>query len=309
MDERLGAAVSTAVLLHAALLGLTVLARHPEAPRELTLHVESSATEIDILLEDDEPRRLRSDAISSTDERPQRKVPLHRRVSELGAVAPHKASTPDAEAEPDPAVAPGSDGVLAELGPGAEPEGSSDGASEAPRGAGPRVDLGLDGSVFRSAALEARDRTTRRRPSFSLGSWSEGIVRSVAQRSVPWEGSALLTLEWDAKGQLRAVTSSAESSSSDEWQRLVKGVRSQLAARPNAAAQGGGLRLVYLVKSELVLPESKRSLLPGAKYASAEQLRANNLPPATALNFGVKADDSAATNRVVSVELVRSEVP
>jgi hypothetical protein len=65
--------------------------------------------------------------------------------------------------------------------------------------------------------------------------------------------------------------SSAASSSSDEWQRVAKRLTSQLAARPNAAAQGGGLRLVYLVKSDLVLPDSKRSLLPGAKYGGATQ--------------------------------------
>ena len=306
MEKRLGAAISTAMLLHAALLGLTVLARPSEAPRVIIARVAANATEVDILLENGAPRTLPSDRRSSTDEQSQPAAAS--RVRERGVGAPRTASTPDAAAELDSAGALGADGALAELGPSAEPEGSSEGASE-PRGAGPRVDLGLDGSVFRSAALEARDRTPRRRPSFSLGSWSEGVVRSVAQRSVPWEGRALLTLEWDSKGQLRSVTSSAESSSSDEWQRLVKGVRSQLAARPNAAAQGAGLRLVYLVKSELVLPESKRSLLPSAKYASAEQLRANNLPPATALNFGVKADDSAATNRAVSVELVRSEVP
>jgi hypothetical protein len=72
-------------------------------------------------------------------------------------------------------------------------------------------------------------------------------------------------------------------------------------------AQGARRRVVYLVKSELVLPDSKRSVLPAAKLASAEQLRENNLPPATALNLGVKADGSAATTRVVSVELVRSD--
>ena len=299
MEKRLGAAVSTAMLLHAALLGLTVLPRHSEAPRVVTARVEASATELDVLVEDDDPR-------PSTDEQPHRTAPLQRRVSEPRAPALRTAPILDAEVELDPADASVSDGALAELGASAEPDGSSDAASEAQRAP---VDLGLDGSVFRRAALEARDRTPRRRPTFSLGGWSEGVVRTVAQRSVPWEGRALLTLEWDSKGQLRSVTSSAESSSGADWQRLVKGVRSQLAARPNVAAQGRGLRLVYLVKSELVLPESKRTLLPAAKYASAEQLRAHNLPPATALNLGVKADDSAATNRVVSVELVRSEMP
>jgi hypothetical protein len=297
------------MLLHAALLGLTVLAPYSEAPRPVAGRVATSAAEVDVLVEDDDPRTSRSGRISSTQEQSHRTVSLQGRGGELSAVAPRAASIPDAEAELDPAGASDSDGALAELEPGAGPERSSDAASEVQRGARPPVDLGLNGSVFRRSALAARDRTPRRRPTFSLGGWSDGVVRSVAQGSVPWEGRALLTLEWDSKGQLRSVTSSAESSSSADWQRLVKGVRSQLAARPNAAAQGQGLRLVYLVKSELVVPASKRTLLPAAKYASAEQLRAHNLPPATALNLGVKADDSAATNRVVSVELVRSELP
>lgn len=132
-------------------------------------------------------------------------------------------------------------------------------------------------------------------------------MRTLAQNSAPPDGRALLTLEWDSKGQLVSVTSSAASSRSDEWQRLAQGLSSQLAARPNAGTQGRGLRVVYLVKSDLVLPESKRSVLPSAKYASAEQLREKNLPPATTINLGIKADNSPATTRVVSVELVRSD--
>jgi hypothetical protein len=116
-----------------------------------------------------------------------------------------------------------------------------------------------------------------------------------------------LTLEWDAKGQLLSVTSSAASSSRDEWQRLAKTLSSQLAGRPNVGAEGEGRRVVYLVKSGPVSPDGKRSVLPAAKFASAEQLKADNLPPAVALNFGVKADGSAAATRVVSVELVRSD--
>jgi hypothetical protein len=297
------------MLLHAALLALALLPRHSEAPHRVVTRVEASATEVDVFMEDDVPVASRSDRASAADGRAHPAAAAHEKASALRAPSPRVASTPDDEAEPDPAGAASSDGALAELGAGAEPDASLDGAADAQNGARPRVDLGLDGSVFRRAASDARERAPRRRPTFSFGGWSEGVVRSVAQRSVPWDGRALLTLEWDSKGQLRSVTSSAESSSSDEWRRLVDGLRAQLAARPNVAAQGAGLRLVYLVKSELVLPESKRSVLPGAKYASAQQLREKNLPPATALNLGVKADDSAATNRVVSVELVRSEVP
>jgi hypothetical protein len=204
--------------------------------------------------------------------------------------------------------------AIAELGPGTEEqEGSADGASDAPNGARPRVNLGLDGSLLRQSLLDARERpprtarAPRRRPLVLLGHWSEGPVRMLAQKSAPPDGRALLTLEWNSQGQLVSVTSSAASSRSEDWQRLAQGISSQLAARPNSGAQGGGLRLVYLVKSDLAVPESKRSLLPSAKYASAEQLREKDLPPATAINLGIKADNSAATTRVVSVELVRSD--
>jgi hypothetical protein len=210
-------------------------------------------------------------------------------------------------------AAPDGDAAITELGPGTEQEGSSDGASDASSGERQRINLGLDGSVMRQATLAGRERpprakrAPRRPPLILLGHWSEGPVRMLAQKSAPPDGQALLTLEWDSKGHLVSVRSSAASSRSDDWQRLAQGLSSQLAARANTGAPAGGLRVVYLVKSDLVLPESKRSLLPSAKYASAEQLREKNLPPATTINLGVKADSSAATTRVVSVELVRSD--
>lgn len=311
MDGRFGAAIFTAVVLHAALIGLTLLSRHAEAPHVLDTNVTSaSEVELFMITADDGPSSVRSDEKSSIAEPSDRAVQRQARFAQLRAPAAQRsASAPDAEAEVDEAGALDADAALAELGLGAEAESSLDGASEAPSRARQRVDLGLDGSVMRRAALEGRERAPRRRrPVFTLDHWSESVVRSVAQTSAPWEGRALLTLEWDSTGQLRSVTPSAASSSSDEWQRLAKRLTSQLAARPNVAAQGGGLRLVYLVKSDLVLPD-KRSLLPGARYASAEQLREKNLPPANAINLGVKADASAATTRVVSVTLVRSDAP
>jgi hypothetical protein len=314
MEKRFGAAVFTAAVLHAALLALTVLRRAPETPRALgrSLVARPAEVELSVLTEDGDSSSAHSARVASHDEASDPTIPLHARPALLRAPSQWSGSAANAQgalavAAPDP------DAALAELGPGAEREGSFDGSSEVGSGVRPPVDLGLDGSVMRHAALQARERgpgasrAARRRPVFSLGHWSENTVRSVAQRSAPWESRALLTLEWDAQGQLLSVISSAASSSSDEWQRLAKALSSQLAARPNVGAQGARRRVVYLVKSELVLPDSKRSVLPAAKLASAEQLRENNLPPATALNLGVKADGSAATTRVVSVELVRSD--
>jgi hypothetical protein len=314
MKKRFGAAVFTAVVLHAALIGLSALRPHAGTPRVLDRSVVARAAEVELFMlsEGDGASSARSERAPARDE------PSGRTFSPQAKGAQRAPSRPSgsaslAEAVLDQVSAADPSSALAEPGLRAEPEGSSDGASESDSSAAPRVDLGLDGSVMRRATLEARERgpgpsrAPRRRPVFSLSHWSESAVRSLAQRSAPWEGRALLTLEWDAKGQLLSVTSSAASSSSDQWQRLAQSLSSQLAARPNVGAKGGGRRVVYLVKSDLVLPGSKGSVLPAAKFASAEQLRANNLPPATAINLGIKADGSAATTRVVSVELVRSE--
>jgi hypothetical protein len=263
-----------------------------ETPRRLGRSEVVRAAEVELfMLTEDGSRAPRGDQASSTAEPSHRTVPPQARAGQLHAPAQQSASGHTADAALDRAGAPDPDATLAELGPSAEPGSSSDSAFDGGRGVRPRVNLGIDGSVMRQAALEARERgpgasrAPRRRPVFSLGHWSEKAVRSVAQRSAPWEGRALLTLEWDAKGQLLSVTAS---SSSDEWQRLAKALSSQLAARPNVGEQGGGRRVVYLVKSDLMLPESKRSVLPAAKFASAEQLRADNLPPAPTINLGVK---------------------
>lgn len=313
MSKRFGAAVFAAIVLHAALIGLSSLRRRSEAPRVLDAsHVaRASEVEISMLTQDDPPSRALDDAPSSVGERSDRAEPAG--VARLRGLSQRTGSAPDAAAKLDDVSAPDGDAALAELGSGLEPEASPDGASETPSGARQRVDLGLDGSVLRQAMLEARQRPARaqraprRKPLVVLSHWSEGAVRALAQKSAPPEGRALLTLEWDSKGQLLSVTASAASSRTEEWQQLAQGLGTQLAARANASAPGAGLRLVYLIKSDLVVPESKRSLLPSAKYASAEQLRADNLPPANSISLGVKADNSAATTRVVSVELVRSD--
>lgn len=314
MSKRFGAAVFSAMALHAALICLALLPRRSEAPRRLEVSALARASEVEvsILAEDDEASRERSDQTSSANDPSDGRATNQAPVAQLRGLSQRSSAAPDAALQADAAAAPDGDVAIAELGPGAEQEGSLDGTSDAPSGERPRINLGLDGSVMRQATLAGRERpppakrAPRRPPLILLGHWSEGPVRMLAQKSAPPDGQALLTLEWDSKGQLVSVRSSA-ASRSDEWQRLAQGLSSQLAARPNTGAPAGGLRVVYLVKSDLVLPESRRSLLPSAKYASAEQLREKNLPPATTINLGVKADNSAATTRVVSVELVRSD--
>jgi hypothetical protein len=310
MEKRFGAAVFTAVLLHAALLAFTALPRRSETPPVRSSGVESSPAEVELsILTEDGPSSLRNDRSSSIDEPSVRGSHHQPSIVRLRPPSHRSESAPGADDEPQRADMADQDAALAELATGAGTESSHEVALEPRSGVHQRVDLGLDGSILRRAALEARERAPRRRPVFTLGDWSESVVRSAMQKSAPREGRALLTLEWDSKGRLRSVTSSAASSSKDEWQRLANGLGSQLAARPNVSAQGTGLRLVYLVKSDLVMPESKRSLLPDAKYASAEQINTPDLPPAKTISLGVKADDSPATRRVVSIELVRSEVP
>ena len=79
----------------------------------------------------------------------------------------------------------------------------------------------------------------------------------------------------------------------------------QLAQRPLASSKA--LRLVYLVKSEIVKP-GERSKLPMSENVSALQLQDEYLPPASALMLGVKADTSPAGHRVVSVTLANGQV-
>lgn len=303
MDRRFRTAVFAAAALHAALLGLTMLQHRADAfPVRDTSVTSPPEVEVLMLAADDAPPSARDDRTSST------AVPSDRKQSSARAAGSQRtAPTPDAEAQLEQTGTQAADATLAELEPSAEQEGSLSEASESGPRVAKRVDLGLDGSVMRDAALQGREpapRARRRRPTFSLGHWSQNAVRTVAQGSAPWEGQALLTLEWSSSGQLVSVTSSAGSA---DWQRLAQDLSSRLAARPNVSAPGKGLRVVYLIKSEMTLPESKRSVLPSLKYAHAEKLTGDNLPPANALNLGTKHDNSASTTRTVSVELVRSD--
>ncbi|HEU5074912.1 MAG TPA: hypothetical protein VFU02_12070, partial [Polyangiaceae bacterium] len=167
------------------------------------------------------------------------------------------------------------------------------------------IDLGLDGGIVARALRDTSPRAPARRPAAAFDGWSEGILSSVAHTAAPSESSALLTVEWDANGQLASIRSSAASSHPSAWQNLAESLKSQLARRPQASNRG--LRLVYLVKSEVVKP-GQRSKLAESRHVSAEQLRDEHLPPAVSLNVGVKADTSAAGQRVVSVMLASSQV-
>src|SRR6188768_33603 len=113
MEKRFGAAVFAAVLLHAALIALTALRRHPEAPRVLATNVVASAAEVEIFM-------LAEERTSSIDEPSERKVQQEARVAQRRTLA-QRAAAPDAEAELDAAGAPDPDAALAELG-GVEPE-------------------------------------------------------------------------------------------------------------------------------------------------------------------------------------------
>ena len=309
MARRFGAAATTAVALHATLLALTLVPHRSEAPRPLDA-APPTATEVEVsILADDDLSAARRDQGTPMARQSDRNAERSATAVRPRSLAQQSKLVADADVEPAPASGSDSDAALAELDTGSEP-GPSEGAPDGSGRARQRVDLGLDGTVLRHAVLDGRDhvpRAPRRRQVFALGHWSENTVRAVAQKSAPWDGRALLTLEWDATGQLLSVTSSGASSRGDEWQRLATDLRSKLAARPNTSPQGRGLRVVYLIKSDIKLPEDKRSLLPAARYASAEQLRADNLPPANAINLGVKADGGAAKTRVISVELVKSD--
>jgi hypothetical protein len=183
----------------------------------------------------------------------------------------------------------------------------SDAAPPASNGVRRPINLGLDGSIVRSKLLEKASRPPARRSAVVYDLWSESVVRSAAKRAAPREGTALLVIEWDSAGKLQSIASSAKSSNDDSWRQLAETLRSRLSKRPGDPGRSGGLRLVYLVRAEIVEPASKRSVLPRARYASAEQIKDDLLPPANAFNVGIKADSDAAAQRVVSVTLASSQ--
>jgi hypothetical protein len=187
-------------------------------------------------------------------------------------------------------------------------EGTLDGAAKAPGVERRPIDLGLDGSLFRSELLESARRPPAARPRVVHDDWSAIAVRLASEQSAPREGSALVTIEWDSDGRLRSIATSAHSSAASNWEKLADTLRRTLSKRPKSSAEKRGLRLVYLVKSELVVPHNQRSVLPRMEHGSFEALRDEHLPPAVTLNFGVKADTSTPAERLVSVILAGSQL-
>jgi hypothetical protein len=130
-----------------------------------------------------------------------------------------------------------------------------------------------------------------------------------ADGAAPRDGSALVTIEWDSEGRLRSIATSAHSSDASHWQRLAEVLRKSLSQRPKPPAGGRALRLVYLVRSEVVQPHHQRSILPRSKHGTFEQVPLfKDLPPGAALMFGFKADSSTPGERVVSVTLANSQL-
>lgn len=293
MERRFAAAVVSALALHAALVAVGVWCI---ADGRWEPPLPASATEIDVLLV---PHEAELTA----------RVPAPLRSS----VRPSTPGTVERSSSSNPTTTP-SETVLAGDAAQAEPgalettgaEGSGDAAASA-SGEAPRrpIDLGLDGAIVARALRDTPSRAPARRPALVFDGWSEGIVRSIAHGAAPSEGSALLTVEWDAQGRLASIRSSAASSHPHAWQKLAESLKRQLARRPQPSRNG--LRLVYLVKSEVVKPGS-RSKLPQSRNVSAEQLRDEHLPPAVSLNVGVKADTTPTGQRVVSVTLASSQV-
>jgi len=285
------------VLLHTALMGLTAFVGDDGAQE---LPVASTQVEVSLLVQDAPPPATVTEGSASD-------------------APPHDAARPTAVARPSSPHSAAAGTVLTQAEPqlagleasGAEGTQGSD--AGVPAGPGetsrPHIDLGLDGSIMARAFRDSEPRASgprpARRPTLVFDGWSESVVRSVAHTAAPDDGSALLTIEWDAAGRLVSVRSSAASANADGWRKLAVKLEKQLAQRPQASSKG--LRLVYLVKSEIVKP-GERSKLPVSENVSALQLQDEYLPPASALMFGLKADTSPAGHRVVSVTLANGQV-
>jgi hypothetical protein len=293
MERRFTAAFASALALHAALVAMSMWW---VADGELQHAIPANLSEIDVVLLPPDAEAVAAVPAPS----PPSPGPSVPRAVERGSSSNASAALGGtAVAGEATAAEPGAFESEAAV-------GSSDVAPSA-SGAAPRrpIDLGLDGAIVARALRDTPPRPPARRPSLTFDGWSEGIVRSLAHRAAPSEGSALLTVEWDAQGRLASIRSSAASSNANAWKKLAESLRPQLARRPQGSK--GGLRLVYLLKSEVVKPGS-RSKLPQSRHVSGEQLRDEHLPPAVSLNVGVKADTTPTGQRVVSVMLASSQM-
>jgi hypothetical protein len=297
MERRLVAAVLGAFGAHATLLSVAACfgPRSPATPQPIA---RDTRVEVELLHETRDPTHP---------------VPSNERGeparAEPGAVAAARVVGAAARASVAPAgpvVEPPLAGVQGDA--NAALEGTLDGVAETPGVERRAIDLGLDGSLFRSELLESARRPQAARPRVVHDDWSAIAVRIASEQSAPREGSALVTIEWDSDGRLRSIATSAHSSAASNWEKLADTLRRTLSKRPKSSAENRGLRLVYLVKSELVVPHNQRSVLPRAEHGSFEALRDEHLPPAVTLNFGVKADTSTPAERLISVILAGSQL-
>jgi hypothetical protein len=302
MERRFRAALVSAVVLHAALMGLSAWTADG-GMRQVPLASKTEDVEVSLLV-DGPPSPIVSEnsageATSAHSEEPTHEKP----VAHVSRSFAGSGTLPtEAEARAGSAAA-------------SNPDEFADGSGEqAPAAAGqpprPHIDLGLDGSIVARTLrdTEAHDtvlRSTRRRAGLVFDGWSEGVVSKVAHSRAPSDGSALLTIEWDAQGRLASIRSSAESADANGWRKLAATLKKHLAQRPQASSKG--LRLVYLLKSEVVKP-GPQSKLPVSSNASMQTFGDAYLPPANLLMLGVKADTSPTGQRVVSVTLANSQV-
>lgn len=294
MERRFTAAVVSAFALHAAFVAVGVWCI---AAGTSNVPPRVSPPAIEVVIEQDAETTSR---VPPSEAAPPHASPSAPRARVLGSSS-SPATTPGETALAGDATQP-EPGALESPGTPGLGQASPSASGETPRRS---IDLGLDGAIVARALRDTPPRPPARRPALTFDGWSEGIVRSLAHRAAPSEGSALLTVEWDASGRLASIRSSAESSNASAWHKLAESLKRQLARRPEATS--GGLRVVYLVKSEIVKPGS-RSKLPQSRHVSGEQLRDEHLPPAVSLNVGVKADTSPTGQRVVSVTLASSQV-
>ena len=288
MDTQWWRAVGIALALHGALAGSVAwfghqLLRQPAAD-------PLPVTEIEIATLPVIPTRAR-DAQNHSSPTPTPPASARHSLGRAGA-------TRVAGLTPELAI-PGK-GEQAGAGPAPVPQGSP-----APRR---RIDLGLDGLLLGRELGSAPRKAARPRAIAAIDSWSESVLRSALQASPIDEGSALLTIEWDENGRLLRVQSSAHSSASPQWDRLVDMLRARLARRPlHPQARGQRLRIVYLVSSELVRPGNPHSKLPDSKRVALQQLREENLPPATVVGVELGADRSGTAEHGLTITLSRSE--
>lgn len=299
MEWRFRAALVSAVVLHAALMGLSAWSADG-GMRQVPLAAKTEDVEVSLLV-DGPPSPIVNESSAGEATSAHSQEPTHEKpVARVSRSFSGSGALPtESEAQEGAAAAPN---------PGEFTDGSGEGApGETPR---PQIDLGLDGSIVARTLrnTEQRDsgpRVARRRAGIVFDGWSEGVVSKVAHNTAPSDGSALLTIEWDAQGRLASIRSSAESADANGWRKLAAVLKKHLAQRPQASSKG--LRLVYLLKSEVVKP-GQRSKLGESDNVSMQTFRDEQLPPASFLMLGVKADTSPAGHRVVSVTLANSQV-